>query len=357
MFACPCSSGPAGLAKRSAPGRILFLVWFLVLSVLLVTGNNVSLVEAKKRNVTKKYFGTLESTGPNSYRCSPQEVAEEVVGAVVLSVKAPEMSIECREGGEFMPLDGAKRYPRVCSVSATDKTDCDRNSQLLTEYLPKAQDLWYTETFVDDNATYKFKIPSDGFPPQKQQFKVGCRYTGNEYCFITVTVEPAAAVVTRQKATCGYSEAEPVNLELSMSEDNNSIAIQCGENHFPQPSTYSLQYCSGQSVDPQHCVAQHMTKLFTNFSTKWWKGKPNSPAGTVFTIPEGEFPTKPTTFLVGCSSTVDAGPFCNVRVNVAARSQEAVGAERPSGTLVSSASAPGIAFLSLVIVVGLHTVA
>ncbi|CBZ55645.1 SRS domain-containing protein [Neospora caninum Liverpool] len=274
-------------------------------------------VEAKGERL-----GTLKPLGKNRYSCVQEDGTgpNPGVGSIELNAQNPKLFLLCvGQENEFMPLDGATSQLAVCPMSATTKAECDRNSTPLKNFLPRATERWMERTLVLDSSDSKFvlTIPPNGFPPARQQFKLGCRAKGH-YCMLTVTVDPFSAAVDGQRANCAYSLPDPVSLQLSMSEEKNSITILCGKQHFPQPSTYNLNYCAGSSVDPDQCAASSMTEIFPTFSASWWKGKSNSEQGAVFTIPKGHFPSRATHFLVGCSEKVDAGSFCNVKVSVAA---------------------------------------
>ncbi|ESS28355.1 SAG-related sequence SRS57 [Toxoplasma gondii GAB2-2007-GAL-DOM2] len=372
------AAGPASLGRQSLPLGCFFAAFGLcVLSAILGTGEHGLFVAAGKSRSKITYFGTLTQKAPNWYRCSSTRAKEEVVGHVTLNKEHPDMTIECVDdglGGEFLPLEGAtSSYPRVCHIDAKDKGDCERNKGFLTDYIPGAKQYWYKIEKVENNGEqsvlYKFTVPWIFLPPAKQRYKVGCRYPNHEYCFVEVTVEPTPPMVEGKRVTCGYPESGPVNLEVDLSKDANFIEIRCGEQHHPQPSTYTLQYCSGDSVDPQKCSPQSLTNIFYDYSSSWWKGKLNGPDGATLTIPPGGFPEEDKSFLVGCSLTVDGPPFCNVKVRVAGNprkwgrgggghpgsggSQPETDGETQAGTESSAGASSRMASVALAFLLGL----
>ncbi|PHJ19687.1 sag-related sequence srs57, partial [Cystoisospora suis] len=207
-------------------------------------------------------LATIQKDSSGMYICKQVSPTANLssTAAVTLSPENPKYSLACLGGDfEFMPLDGAQGPAlTVCKSTSKTKDECELNQLALQDVLPKATNDWYAiegnPRHVQGDVKYDFTIPPDGFPHAQQVFNVGCRSIYGKYCFLTVTVQPMTAAVTGKKVSCAYQESGPASLSVSLSESDNSFTLVCGTGHFPQPSTYSTQYCSGSSVDPTACA-------------------------------------------------------------------------------------------------------
>ncbi|KEP60117.1 UNVERIFIED_CONTAM: SRS domain protein [Hammondia hammondi] len=183
-------------------------------------------------------LGTLKYLGDNRYSCVQEDGtgANPGVGFVKLDAQNPQLFFFCvGQDNNFMPVDGAAAPLEVCPLTAATKSECDSGKTPLKTFLPYAADSWLDETLVPDTLDHKLvlTVPADGFPPVRQQFKLGCGAKLGHYCMLTLTVEPFRAVVRGQKALCAYSASESGNLQLSMSVEKNSIASFAGNTTFP----------------------------------------------------------------------------------------------------------------------------
>ncbi|PFH37591.1 SAG-related sequence [Besnoitia besnoiti] len=315
----PDSSRPLGAATlQFCTGRSMSS--FVGLSLILTAQFSTIHVRAKEGP------GTLQTHGSNIFSCSPHNGdPDSAEAAVTLSPESPMMSLECSDGGEFMPRYGTlSTLLDVCKSSATNKKECETSRAALTDFVPKAERQWYStiqilnEQKKPNGYKYTFQVPDEGFPPVRTQYKFGCQYETGEYCMLTATVEPASTRAGSQTATCVYLEDGPANFQLNMTQSHNAITVACGKLSVPLPEKHHFEYCSGNSVEPERCVPKPMTDILPRYRPVYWTGTKQSVEGAVFEIPEEDFPSKPVSFRIGCSRYDGAGPYCNIKVNVAA---------------------------------------
>ncbi|PFH37049.1 SAG-related sequence [Besnoitia besnoiti] len=226
--------------------------------------------------------------------------------AVTLSKKQLTMMLECVEDSTEEVPEGlrkvctAKKEATVesCSTAKDGSADVVTLKQLLG-WSSDAQ--WVQlERSSQGNKAWMLRLKDEDLPFTDKAFFVGCKKTGDApqdtTCRVNVVVKARASSVAGNVVTCAYgSDSNPQTLEVDMTQERNTLTLDCGVEGSVAPPMYETNNCEGM-LKP--CKG-NSDGMFPEYARTLWTRKPKEPA--IFTIPTENFPQTDTKFFIGCS--------------------------------------------------------
>ncbi|KFG34450.1 SAG-related sequence SRS12D [Toxoplasma gondii FOU] len=238
-------------------------------------------------------------------------------GMLTLSESSLSATVSCLgQGSTFVPAD----LKNVCDGQTTnsggkqsDPTDCTVGSVAAGKKVSLQQLLganheiqWSTpqntET-TEQGEVRTLKLTVSDLPRTDKSFVVGCQKNAdtNKSCKVTVNVNARpSSVDDKNVVSCAYGQASNEKaVEVEMSEEKNTLTVDCGIDGSMQPTDYTTQYCAPDGGKLEECTEKY-SDILDEFDSKWWTKTDDSTSATL-TIPKTNFPTEEKLFLVGCT--------------------------------------------------------
>ncbi|CBZ49959.1 srs domain-containing protein [Neospora caninum Liverpool] len=138
-------------------------------------------------------------------------------------------------------------------------------------------------------------------PRTDKSFMVGCQKSAKSPCKVTVNVNARpSSVDDKNVVTCAYGkDSNPKPVEVEMSEDKNTLTIDCGTNASMYPQDYTSHYCAPESESKEQCIKKNYSDVLGTFDSSWWSTQQNGISATL-TIPKTDFPPEDQSLLVAC---------------------------------------------------------
>nr|CCA30056.1 SRS domain-containing protein [Neospora caninum Liverpool]CEL71269.1 TPA: SRS domain-containing protein [Neospora caninum Liverpool] len=148
------------------------------------------------------------------------------------------------------------------------------------------------------------KLNEADLPRTDKTFFVGCKNQNddvNTSCKVTVNVNARpSSVDDKNVVTCAYGkDSNQKAVEVAMSEDKNTLTIDCGSDGSMQPAEFTSQYCSPEGDTFQDCSKANYSDVLPTFASTWWTNTENKTQATL-TIPKTDFPPADQHLLLGC---------------------------------------------------------
>ncbi|CBZ49962.1 srs domain-containing protein [Neospora caninum Liverpool] len=148
------------------------------------------------------------------------------------------------------------------------------------------------------------ELSEASLPRTDKKFMVGCQSGEageNKSCQVTVNVNAKPSSVDDKNAvTCAYGkDSNPEAVEVEMSEDKNTLTIDCGKGGSMQPAEFTSQYCSPEGDTFEDCSKANYSDVLPTFASTWWTNTENKTQATL-TIPKTDFPPEDQRLLLGC---------------------------------------------------------
>ncbi|KFH05385.1 SAG-related sequence SRS12D [Toxoplasma gondii VAND] len=238
-------------------------------------------------------------------------------GTLTLSESSLSATVSCSgQGNTFVPAD----LKNVCDGQTTiaegkhsDTTNCTIGSVAAGKTVSLQQLLganheiqWSTpqntET-TEQGEVRTLKLTVSDLPRTDKSFVVGCQKNAdtNPSCKVTVNVNARpSSVDDKNVVSCAYGQASNEKaVEVEMSEEKNTLTVDCGKDGSMQPPDYTTQYCAPDGGKLEECTEKY-SDILDGFDSKWWTKTDDSTSATL-TIPKTNFPTEKKLFLVGCT--------------------------------------------------------
>ncbi|CBZ49969.1 SAG1-related sequence 2, related [Neospora caninum Liverpool] len=199
------------------------------------------------------------------------------------------------------------------SVSNDCKFGSDTGRTVTLETLLGAnQKIQWTEKNISDSDTgtgtaRMLKLNEADLPRTDKTFFVGCKKQAgadaNPSCKVTVNVNARpSSVDDKNVVTCAYGEdSNQKAVEVEMSQDKNTLTIDCGKDGSMQPAEFTSQYCSPEGDTLEECSKANYSDILPTFETSWWTEAENDSSPAVLTIPKADFPGEDQRLLLGCA--------------------------------------------------------
>nr|CEL64551.1 TPA: SRS domain-containing protein [Neospora caninum Liverpool] len=179
----------------------------------------------------------------------------------------------------------------------------------LRELLGASHEVTWTEADVsggsENGKERTLQLVEADLPRTDKSFFVGCQKQdnpeANSSCKVTVNVNARPSSVDDENVvTCAYGkDSNPKAVQVEMSEEKNTLTIDCGSDGSMQPTEYATQYCSPADEKLNGCTKNSYSDILPMFETRWWsEANDGSPAR--LTIPKTDFPRANQSILLGC---------------------------------------------------------
>ncbi|CBZ49964.1 srs domain-containing protein [Neospora caninum Liverpool] len=211
--------------------------------------------------------------------------------------------------GQTTKSTGGERGSTACRIGSTEAGQTV-TLQTLLGATHKIQ--WTTNTLSEtpEGESRTLKLSQSDLPRTDKTFVVGCQKGGsdpNSACKVTVNVNarPSSAD-DKNVVTCAYGkDSNPKPVKVEMSQNKNTLTIDCGSGGSLQPAGFTSQYCSPDTDNLEECATASYSGILPKFAPSWWT---NTEKGTpaVLTIPKTDFPSTDQRFLLGCAPTSTA---------------------------------------------------
>ncbi|CBZ49961.1 srs domain-containing protein [Neospora caninum Liverpool] len=138
-------------------------------------------------------------------------------------------------------------------------------------------------------------------PRTDKSFMVGCQKATNSPCNVTVNVNARPSSVNdKNVVTCAYGkDSNPKPVEVEMSENKNTLTIDCGTDASMYPQDYTSHYCAPESESKEQCIKKNYSDVLGTFDSSWWSTQQKGISATL-TIPKTDFPPEDQSLLVAC---------------------------------------------------------
>ncbi|KYF41182.1 SAG-related sequence SRS12D [Toxoplasma gondii TgCatPRC2] len=237
-------------------------------------------------------------------------------GTLTLSESSLSATVSCLgQGNTFVPADLKKVCDgqTIARGNQSDSTNCMVGSVAAGKTVSLQQLLganheiqWSTSQNTDTTQggeVRTLKLTVSDLPRTDKSFVVGCQKNAdtNKSCKVTVNVNarPSSAD-DKNVVSCAYGQASNEKaVEVEMSEENNTLTVDCGKDGSMQPTDYTTQYCAPDGGKLEECTEKY-SDILDGFDSKWWTKTDDSTSATL-TIPKTNFPTEEKLFLVGCT--------------------------------------------------------
>ncbi|PFH36172.1 SAG-related sequence [Besnoitia besnoiti] len=263
---------------------------------------------------------TVEADPDAICEVSNQVTVNQKPVTVTLSKNKLGASLHCT-GGDNLVVPGEQG--KVCSAQRDEATvdECKNSAksqslkQVALEALLDSSSIAVMkkelkEGLENKGEAWTLHLQAEQLPLSDKSFFIGCqKKTGGEAtnCKVTIKVEARDSSVHSNSVTCAYGTksngASP--LQVEMTEEHNTLKLDCGPTGSIQPTSYESTYC--EDPDMKTCGKPY-TKILPAFEGRWWT-KAKEGSGTVeLKIPASSFPTEDRTFYIGCTPK-DAGLY------------------------------------------------
>nr|CCA30006.1 SRS domain-containing protein [Neospora caninum Liverpool]CEL71219.1 TPA: SRS domain-containing protein [Neospora caninum Liverpool] len=151
------------------------------------------------------------------------------------------------------------------------------------------------------------KLNETDLPRTDKTFFVGCKkkagVDANPSCKVTVNVNARpSSVDDKNVVTCAYGEdSNQKAVEVEVSQDKNTLTIDCGKDGSMQPAEFTSQYCFPEGDTLEECSKANYSDILPTFETSWWTEAENDGTPAVLTIPKTDFPGEDQRLLLGCA--------------------------------------------------------
>ncbi|KFH05384.1 SAG-related sequence SRS12B [Toxoplasma gondii VAND] len=356
------------------------LVAVCLSGVVLLSGGSVVATEPVegllRRNLDTQASGPQNgsATRENTVTCtlsgSTVSVTPATGASLALSKASLTASFECI-GDSYTAVPSEKT--KICYESKASNEDDSESCNFgdsnvgsavtLQEILGAGQLIEWTETSTSDKNSIlrTLKLTDSDLPRTDKTFVVGCHKKGARNatptppCRVPVNVSARpSSVDDKNVVICAYGKnSNDKVVEVEMSQDKNTLTIDCGKDGSMQPEDFTSRHCPPETQTLEGCTEVY-TDISDKFESSWWTGKEDNNPVTL-TIPQTEFPTEDKRFLLGCTpnSTTTPAPdkktdhspsavkesSCLVRVTVKAASSASSASSIPQVVAATSGAA------------------
>ncbi|CBZ49967.1 srs domain-containing protein [Neospora caninum Liverpool] len=248
--------------------------------------------------------GSATTPTPATLTLSKSSLTAEVKCLGETNTPAPEDRANVCDGqtGSTDPEDESN----ACAIG-TQKLGTTVTLQAL---LGANRNIQWTEKSISDSGAgtaRMLKLNEADLPRTDKTFFVGCKKqagaAANPSCKVTVNVNARpSSVDDKNVVTCAYGEdSNQKAVEVEMSQDKNTLTIDCGKDGSMQPAAYTSQYCFPEGDTLEECSKANYSDILPTFETSWWTEAENDSSPTVLTIPKTDFPGEDQRLLLGCA--------------------------------------------------------
>ncbi|CBZ49957.1 srs domain-containing protein [Neospora caninum Liverpool] len=274
-----------------------------------------------RRSLTSGATGTQGESGAAEAvaTCPLNDADSPSRGEATLTISKSSLTatIECQgESPTFVPTeltsvcDGQANDANRVSESDTCKIGAHAVGKKVTlqELLGASHPItWEMQQASDDSGqatTRTLQLAETDLPRTDKQFIVGCQKSGpgaTPSCKVTVKVNARpSSVDDNNVVTCAHGkDSNKTTVEVEMSENKNTLTIDCGSDGSMQPEDYTSQYCSPQADNLDGCTKNNYSDILPTFASSWWTNTENKTQATL-TIPKTDFPPADQRLLLGC---------------------------------------------------------
>ncbi|CBZ49970.1 srs domain-containing protein [Neospora caninum Liverpool] len=161
-----------------------------------------------------------------------------------------------------------------------------------------------------NSQVWRLQLAETDLPLADKTFFVGCQKgaSTDPSCKVTVNVNARpSAVDDTNVVTCAYGkDSNQKAVEVEMSQDKNTLTIDCGKDGSMQPAEFTSQYCSPEGDTLEECSKANYSDILPTFETSWWTEAENDSSPAVLTIPKADFPGEDQRLLLGCAPKTTA---------------------------------------------------
>ncbi|CBZ49958.1 srs domain-containing protein [Neospora caninum Liverpool] len=243
-----------------------------------------------------------------------QDLVAATGSPLTLSQGTLSATVQCHgESYTFVPAEEA----HVCDGQAVDSSGATQaepckmgndnmgNPVTLQHLLGTSNTVQWTNVAPSKNQNQgeqrSLTLTETDLPRTDKSFMVGCKQDSNSPCKVTVNVNARpSSVDDKNVVTCAYGkDSNPKPVEVEMSEDKNTLTIDCGTNASMYPQDYTSHYCAPESESKEQCIKKNYSDVLGTFDSSWWSTQQNGISATL-TIPKTDFPPEDQSLLVAC---------------------------------------------------------
>ncbi|CBZ49966.1 srs domain-containing protein [Neospora caninum Liverpool] len=207
-----------------------------------------------------------------------------------------------------------------------------------------------------NSQVWRLQLAETDLPLADKTFFVGCQKgaSTDPSCKVTVNVKARPSSVNDNNVvTCAYGkDSNQKAVKVEMSQDKNTLTIDCGSDGSMQPAEFTSQYCSPEGDTLEDCSKANYSDILPAFASTWWTNTENKIQATL-TIPKTDFPPADRRLLLGCKTqnanqptkeenlteSVSETSACRVLVTVKASSSASSASFTPQVTAATSGAA------------------
>nr|CCA30057.1 SRS domain-containing protein [Neospora caninum Liverpool]CEL71270.1 TPA: SRS domain-containing protein [Neospora caninum Liverpool] len=256
-------------------------------------------------------------TAGNVVTCAPVGNSESVTASsssLTLSQGTLSATIQCHgDSYTFVPAE----VTRVCDgkvVKASGGIQADScaigaenmgNPMKLQDLLGTSNPVQWKKTTLSDNGQHgeerTLTLTEADLPRTDKSFMVACKKDTKYPCKVTVNVNAKPSYADdKNVVTCAYGkDSNPKAVQVEMSQDKNTLTIDCGTDASMYPQDYTSHYCAPESESQEQCIKKNYSDVLGTFDSSWWSTQQNGISATL-TIPKTDFPPEDQSLLLAC---------------------------------------------------------
>ncbi|CBZ49960.1 srs domain-containing protein [Neospora caninum Liverpool] len=188
-----------------------------------------------------------------------------------------------------------------CSIGGTNMGDPVKLQELLGTNDPVQWKAISSSDGKNQGESRMLELSEASLPRTDKSFMVGCQKSTKSPCKVTVNVNARpSSVDDKNVVTCAYGkDSNPKPVEVEMSEDKNTLTIDCGTNASMYPQDYTSHYCAPESESKEQCIKKNYSDVLGSFTSTWWSADQDGTSATL-TIPQTDFPPEDQSLLLAC---------------------------------------------------------